>query len=947
MKYVCKLQLVSKLSFFFFLFSGFLSAQCTLACLSEVTAAYGDDGLVLWGQDFLEFSDCESPLVWEVIDSNNQILFSGYGLDESYSFSSDAIGQTFTYAITSPDDNRCWGQLTIVDKSVDPSEGSGDCTLVCAEEVDLPINASEASHPILLQAIAGSVCDADISLTFTDLDTGETFQSGSFSGASLVARSDVGDQYSYSVQTADGSISCNGLITIVEADPTFGDDNDDGETENCALVCISGLVVSYIEGADLILFGSDFLEGTPCEGEYEVEIVTHDHSLVVSASSLEEPMALDSSDVGLTHWYNVRHVESGNSCWGGVTIEAADPGGLPPVAICNDIVRVKLEDGTANVFAEAFDAGSHNFGTSELSFGVKKVDDLCGNPTEEFTPFVTFCSADIGVDIYVIMRVSDEQGLFNDCIIQVTVEGRNNNEDDDNDDNIDDEEGSEEPDCNGPLADFSQLDIPLELTYESISIKDLNIELEEMYSTAIDGIISESSLIGYSIEQTIIELGDGKMKILNQLTFIDWCHFNPTTEDGLYIIDQIIKIGSLSDFDAGMTVTNNMDESMMITNVQLLNSDGNQIAPKYNCDPNIGSAIACAIEEAGWTGSFSVEIDKEDLCTNGVTTLDLILIQKHILQLESFEENWKYLAGDINDDQKLTASDLVGIRNIILGTVDCIDDNKWKFAKKELLSANDFSLNQIADYDLQFQVANLSADDIEVLAVKVGDLNNTANLRGKERTSPRSVSHLRMVTPSRNNVDMISIPVFANDFDEISSMKLAIDISDMEWIGLESGQLAMDPDNVRLEENLVDILYYDVNTLDVRFDVPLFTIKLRGAKNDKDIEREIEILPQSYIYTDVDENTLAMLSSIFDHNTEVVKPFCPHVTVINTGSELVFDLDDSQDQISQIYLMSMTGQQLKQSSSLIVDVSDLNMSMVHYLVETVDGKIYTGKSVVY
>jgi hypothetical protein len=52
--------------------------------------------------------------------------------------------------------------------------------------------------------------------------------------------------------------------------------------------------------------------------------------------------------------------------------------------------------------------------------------------------------------------------------------------------------------------------------------------------------------------------------------------------------------------------------------------------------------------------------------TSKVTASDLIVIQKHILTLESLTDPYKKLAADANGDGKITASDLIAIKRVIL-----------------------------------------------------------------------------------------------------------------------------------------------------------------------------------------------------------------------------------------------------------------------------------------
>lgn len=59
----------------------------------------------------------------------------------------------------------------------------------------------------------------------------------------------------------------------------------------------------------------------------------------------------------------------------------------------------------------------------------------------------------------------------------------------------------------------------------------------------------------------------------------------------------------------------------------------------------------------------------EDSYLNLVSTLDLVQIQRHILDLEPFVNPYRILASDVNNDNKISASDLLIHRKLILGVI--------------------------------------------------------------------------------------------------------------------------------------------------------------------------------------------------------------------------------------------------------------------------------------
>ena len=65
---------------------------------------------------------------------------------------------------------------------------------------------------------------------------------------------------------------------------------------------------------------------------------------------------------------------------------------------------------------------------------------------------------------------------------------------------------------------------------------------------------------------------------------------------------------------------------------------------------------------------MSVSPSKKDNPIDGVSTLDVLKIQRHILGLESLNSPYKLIAADVDNSGTISGGDLVEIRRLILGT---------------------------------------------------------------------------------------------------------------------------------------------------------------------------------------------------------------------------------------------------------------------------------------
>jgi len=160
-------------------------------------------------------------------------------------------------------------------------------------------------------------------------------------------------------------------------------------------------------------------------------------------------------------------------------------------------------------------------------------------------------------------------------------------------------------------------------------------------------------------------------------------------------------------------------EAVQSVDAQLLNgSNANQVTIKTN------DRGEYAFLENTVYKQYQVNGEKNDDYLNGVSTFDLILIQKHILNDELLDSPYKMIAADVSNDNVITAIDLIQLRKVILGVHDEFPDNgSWKFVDE----SDDLDISQPWRYSEDITIDNLIDDriDQDFIAVKIGDVNNS------------------------------------------------------------------------------------------------------------------------------------------------------------------------------------------------------------------------------
>jgi hypothetical protein len=155
----------------------------------------------------------------------------------------------------------------------------------------------------------------------------------------------------------------------------------------------------------------------------------------------------------------------------------------------------------------------------------------------------------------------------------------------------------------------------------------------------------------------------------------------------------------------------------------LINHSGNTIS--VNPNPQNGQYVSGQIS-AGAEVTIQPVTEGDPL--DGLSTLDLILIQRHILGLAPLQSPYRIIAADVNGSRSVTASDLVDLRKLILGITTKFpkDMPAWLLAA----SGNGaFNADLPFGYNRSFVISSLQGDTsgLDFTAIKLGDVNLSAN----------------------------------------------------------------------------------------------------------------------------------------------------------------------------------------------------------------------------
>ena len=451
-----------------------------------------------------------------------------------------------------------------------------------------------------------------------------------------------------------------------------------------------------------------------------------------------------------------------DTCQIQVTVEDDDA----PIAICEGNLNINLtNDGIATIPTTAFDAGS--FDNCQLDFIEVSRDGI------NFGNSVTLGCNDLNNNVEITVRAHDVAGNVNECLTMVSV---NDNippiiicplsktvgcTDDLNDLNITGEAIAEE-NCNLDTIYFDDVfnlntcnegtitrtwtavdlagnesscnqtlivedNSPLQISYPN------DIDLYGCNSSTSSTVTGEPILVNDDCESVGVSSNDVVfanesglcVKILRTWTVVDWCVYQPNSgnNNGYYTFVQVIKV-----IDNGSTDSYSVAGVVNLVNGNLLNNASiNLIGNTIDTSTLITDGIY-DFSEIQMDSSVIVSPFRDGDDANGVNTIDMVLIRKHILGLAPFDTPYKFIAGDVNNSGTVTTFDLVIIRQVILQLIPEFSGESWIFLDADYVFTNPNNpLSENYPTAVSFFPQTGEEYDFDFIAIKRGDVNGNAS----------------------------------------------------------------------------------------------------------------------------------------------------------------------------------------------------------------------------
>jgi hypothetical protein len=177
----------------------------------------------------------------------------------------------------------------------------------------------------------------------------------------------------------------------------------------------------------------------------------------------------------------------------------------------------------------------------------------------------------------------------------------------------------------------------------------------------------------------------------------------------------------------------------------------------------------------------------------GVSTLDLVIMQWHILGMKYLMSNYDLIASDVNQSGSLTMMDVAQTRAVILH----VDESFGGRNAIEFINHEYTGMPDIFDYQNFLTITpEIAQNDLNFTVVKLGDAGSSwsVNQSGGRRQGLEELEIIIEQTEVAGN--MINVPLKALDFSEMIGLQFTL-----EW----------NPDVYQFERLADQELHFDVN----------------------------------------------------------------------------------------------------------------------------------------
>ena len=239
--------------------------------------------------------------------------------------------------------------------------------------------------------------------------------------------------------------------------------------------------------------------------------------------------------------------------------------------------------------------------------------------------------------------------------------------------------------------------------------------------------------------------------------------------------------------------------------------------------------------------NYQLTASLDDEAINGVSTLDAVMIQRHILSIDEFDDPRKIIAADVNSDAVVRASDILELRRLVLGiTQEFPNTNSWRFIQEAQSFIDDSHPFPFAE---TIDVSNLTENQMEenFIGVKTGDVTGDVVTNNLSRDIATTRQDLVLTLNTEDQIvkqgEVFSLPIKTQQVDGIAGFQFTLEHPGLAFLNLEAKGLEINETHIGIHKDKLTFSWSQADTDFAKEDV-LFYLNFR-AEQDMEVSEQL------------------------------------------------------------------------------------------------------------
>ncbi len=279
---------------------------------------------------------------------------------------------------------------------------------------------------------------------------------------------------------------------------------------------------------------------------------------------------------------------------------------------------------------------------------------------------------------------------------------------------------------------------------------------------------------------------------------------------------------------------------------------------------------------------------------NGVSTLDIILIQRHLMNKQPLASAYQMIAADANNSGSISAADMVDIRKLILEMYSEYPSNtSWRFVDAEqqfLDNMNPWGQG----IDETYQILQLAQDmEIDFIAMKVGDINGSVEVSDNQANLELRGAPMQLNVVKGHN----QVHICASEDMQLEGFQLELDI-DGDAKELFSILDDFSSKNYYIDDHKVRVSYSGQKSFNVKKGHRLISIVLTP---DAKIKLSESFKNEGYVGANIEVREIKLLHEgqdliITTYPNPAINTLTLEMTVKKTNSDVLISISNEAGQ---------------------------------------------------